>query len=176
MKNTRASLLLACFVASLLAGCGSSTAVTDAAPPATDTSGDPPPIVFPVEDLACTTSADCCVVYGTCNDRLALVTAKNRDATAAAFAALGVQQQAVRDGGSDPDCWPCIPPPVEVSCQAGRCVAERLDRTNYNLPQDLTHPHCGSLGAGDGGTSTLRSPLHLEPQSSSEPPATIGCH
>jgi hypothetical protein len=141
--------------------------------------GGPAPIAFPVEDLACTTSADCCVVYGTCYDRLALVTAKNRDATAAAFAALGEQQQAARNGHQDPDCWGCTPPPIEVSCQAGRCVAQQLTR-DFDTPSDLRDPHCGSLLGPDGGAGTkaavLRSAISLEPKAAAEPPATIGCH
>jgi hypothetical protein len=214
MKTTHASLILVL----LLAGCGSSSQVPDAAAPLLGDGAQPdvaadlaapidaardaavapdeaadvapqvaPPIVFPADDLACTTSADCCTVANACGDGQALVTAKNRDATAAAFAALGAHRRAAHDGGIDPDCWPCVAPAVEVSCQAGRCVAERVPaRSGFDNLSALIAPHCGSILGLDGGTTRtvapIRSALSLDagatppqPPVGGQPPV-IGCH
>jgi hypothetical protein len=126
-------------------------------------------------DLACVTDADCCVVYASCHDTLVLVTAKNRDSAEAAFTAMKTKP--------DPNCWPCVPPAVEVSCRAGRCVAERLGEADpFELRHTLSAPHCGSQLKPDGGApasnglTTHSAALSIDAGDVPPPISRFSCH
>lgn len=132
----------------------------------------PPTAQFPAEDFACTTSDDCCVVYGECADRLALVTAKNQAQTTAAFQAKAAADRR-RDAAPWEACWPCVPPAVEVSCVASRCVAERVERKGLPGDSRLQAPHCGALSRADGGAPATRL---AQTQVAGQTPPTFSCH
>lgn len=141
----------------------------DVAPLPTDVAPPPPP----VEDFACATDSDCCVVYGSCRDTLVLVTAKNRAGAEAAYAAM-------KPATPDPaTCWPCVPPAVEVSCVAGRCRAERTPSASYGDAQALAAPHCGSRRAVDAGAPTTRALVTSDAAAGGDQPAPVAvfrCH
>jgi hypothetical protein len=139
-------------------------------PSAVDVLADLAPPQAPVEDYACATDSDCCVIYASCEDTLVLVTDKNRERARATYAAM---KPAVADPKT---CWPCVPPAVEVSCVAGRCRAEPV--TISGLDQHgLSSPHCGSRLASDAGVTTTRASLAAPAAGDPpEPRTAFSCH
>jgi hypothetical protein len=85
--------------------------------------------------LACTTDADCCLVFDQCYAKLYLVAKADVDAAKACFSTKNTFY-----------CTSCCPPVVETWCQNGQCVAG-------TVPGGCGTPHCGRLSAqGSGGT------------------------
>jgi hypothetical protein len=87
-------------------------------------------------DIACTVDSDCCVVVDNCLDTGYLVAATDRD-----------QVRALLDGASMDRCLACIPPSVQIACEASRCVAKIVSNDDPKTPppDELRQDHCGSL-------------------------------
>ena len=65
-------------------------------------------------------------------------------------------------------CVPCIPPAVQVRCDQGQCVGEKLtDGVDYNSP--LRKAHCGPLELPDAG-AMMYTPAYAGAQ-----PTSWGC-
>jgi hypothetical protein len=79
--------------------------------------------------IACTKNSDCCVVVNGC------ISASQVVGAAAVAAAKDAWPYC------DKDCNDCIPPPLEVACNAGACSARVVDMSDAG--QDLFHDHCG---------------------------------
>ena len=88
-------------------------------------------------DIACAVDSDCCVVVDNCLDTGYLVSRTDRATV-----------RALLDGASMDRCLACIPAPVQVTCEAGKCVANLV--TDDAMPSSevwgqLRSDHCGSL-------------------------------
>ncbi len=89
------------------------------------------------KDIPCSVDSDCCVVVDMCLDTGYLVGQNDRDTV-----------RGLLDGASMDRCLACIPPPVQVTCEAGKCLANLVtdDSTASNeVRGQLRSDHCGSL-------------------------------
>jgi hypothetical protein len=123
--------------------------VKDAAPqpdtPADTGRDGPADTVPPTGSIACTTHADCCVALDSCLATAYLVGKADFEALKASIASR-------YDGGAGM-CVSCTYPAIQVQCQAGFCVGERVPNVNPGNPWESSH--CGTLAStsGTGGTS-----------------------
>ena len=98
------------------------------------------------DDLACTTDADCCVVFDQCRNQGYLVSAADQQKAADLIASA-----------DDSSCTACITPPVDVRCgEAGYCVAERINCVSDPV---ASADHCGAVAASNGDCSVAAQAL-----------------
>jgi hypothetical protein len=119
---------------------------------------------FARDNISCVTPADCCAVVDGCMGDMLLVSAADRAGVETLLA------QAPQDM-----CVACIPPPVQVDCRAGRCVAVTLEPdgsggTDY--PSAFTASHCGTLTIPAGWQE---KPASVDLSSGLHPATVIGC-
>ena len=88
----------------------------------------------PTLPAACTTSADCCVAMDSCTATAYLV-------GKAEYAAMVASIAGQYDAGIGM-CVHCIPPAIQVECQAGFCVGQKV---NMNPSTPYQSSHCGTL-------------------------------
>jgi len=89
------------------------------------------------KDIACSVDNDCCVVVDSCLDTGYLVGQGDRATV-----------RALLDGASMDRCLACIPPPIQVSCEAGKCVAKEVTDDSLatnEVKGQLRSDHCGAL-------------------------------
>jgi hypothetical protein len=116
------------------------------------------------DDIACTTSDDCCAVEDGCMSDMLLVAAADRDHVA----------QLISESPQDM-CTACITPPVQVDCRGGVCVmlllAEADPGADWNLAADFRRDHCGVMTVPDGWEeqTVATASRHLAPAT------VIGC-
>jgi len=102
-------------------------------------------------NLTCRTDGDCCIEVEGCMARAYLYS--------------------IAPGASAPPiiapvppgtmCLPCIPPAVQVRCDNGQCVGEKLS-TMYS--GRLIQSHCGTVDLPDAGTMLYQSSYEGSPQ------------
>jgi len=147
---------------------GSSTCYESMQPPPDGGTGssdarDGGALMTPTLPAACQTSADCCVAVDTCTAKAYLVGKVEYAAMVTSIAGLN----------PDPTtCLRCIPPAIQVQCQAGFCVGETVSSGGGPYQQS----HCGGIYTGtsdDGGSSAL-SPHAISDAGSSQTVWTCG--
>jgi hypothetical protein len=115
-----------------------------------DAADAPPPANY-----TCRNDADCCIVVDTCNEVAHLYSL--------APGATGPPSISNPPGTM---CVPCIPPAVQVRCDAGQCVGEKLSSgIDYNSP--LRKDHCGPLALPDAGAASIYQPAYAGAQATS---------
>ena len=86
------------------------------------------------DDIACTSDADCCVVFDTCMNDGYVVSARD-EVEAASLLASADQSR----------CTACIPPATQVSCgPTGFCMGAKIECSG-TLFQGGMKNHCGAL-------------------------------
>ncbi len=79
--------------------------------------------------FACTKNSDCCVIINSCINAAQIVAAKDVAAAKAAWPTCDV------------GCNDCIPPAVEVGCNAGECAGKVVDLADASA--ETLQDHCG---------------------------------
>lgn len=115
------------------------------------------------DDIACTTDADCCVVFDTCRNEGYVVSAGDRE-KAASF--LGA---AVKD-----TCNRCITPSIQVYCgPQGVCTGAVVECAGIPWDEGAAD-HCGKLAAPAGCAE--KKPAAATPSGPGlQPEMIIGC-
>jgi hypothetical protein len=121
-------------------------ALPDVAP---DVAGEaaPPP------SYACRDDSDCCIVIDNCM-AMAYLYSK----------APGATGQPSFPGSGRDTCAACIPPAVQVRCDSGQCVGEKVSSV-YSGP--LNQNHCGPVALPDGGAALYYQPAYAGAQQTS---------
>jgi hypothetical protein len=122
----------------------------------------PPPIMTPTLPAACKTSADCCVAMDGCMATAYLVGKAEYSAMVGSIDAHNASASA---------CAGCIHPAVQVQCQAGFCVGEKLSFSADATAFDRSH--CGLISISDAGPVSLASEVSVIDAGS--PPTTWSC-
>jgi hypothetical protein len=107
----------------------------------------------------CRDDADCCIVIDTC---LAVAHLYSK-----APGATGKPSLSPPDAGAA--CVNCIPPAVQVRCDQGQCVGEKLS-TGVDFNGPLRQDHCGPITLPDAGAMPTYLPAFL-----GTPPSSWGC-
>jgi hypothetical protein len=102
-------------------------------------------LMSPTLPVACTSNNDCCVALDSCQATSYLVGKAEFEAMKASIASV--------NANSDRPCVSCTYPAVQVQCQAGFCVGERVTGVNPGNPWESSH--CGTLvpSSSDAGSS-----------------------
>ena len=138
---------------------GSATCHESYPPPSNDGSTGTPDlrdggaIMSPTLPAACATASDCCMAMDSCLATAYLVGKSEFEAMKASIAGS-------HDGGAGM-CVSCTLPAIQVQCQAGFCVGERVTNANpaSNQWQDS---HCGTIApVPSSGGSPTGSPAEL---------------
>ena len=111
--------------------------------------GDPyqEALTYSHENIACTSDADCCVVFDDCNDTGMLVGKSDRQTV-----------RGLLDSIHSTQCLACINPAVQASCDQGHCVAQRLDDSAGGaFLSDARTDHCGKVAVP--AARTLEEPI-----------------
>jgi hypothetical protein len=121
--------------------------IPDATPPdaAPDTAGE----TGPAPSYPCRDDSDCCIKIDTCMAKAYLY-------SNAPGASPAPTIPTITDPGQ---CLRCIPPGVQVRCDLGQCVGEKLSGISA-----LTKNHCGTLSLTDGGSSPAYTPAYAGAQ------------
>jgi hypothetical protein len=107
----------------------------------------------PLANYTCRNDSDCCIVVDGCNV-VAYLYSKAPGATGPPSFT------------SSPPCVPCIAPAVQVRCDQGQCVGEKiLTGVDYNTP--LREDHCGPVALPDAGAASMYQPAFLAAQQTS---------
>jgi hypothetical protein len=122
----------------------------------------PPPIMTPTLPAACKTNADCCVAMDGCMAKAYLVGKAEYNAMVGSIDAHNAAASA---------CAGCIHPAVQVQCQAGFCVGEKL--SFYADGTSFDRSHCGLISISDAGPVSLASAASVVDGGS--PPTTWSC-
>jgi hypothetical protein len=145
-------LLIALVSLAALVGCGSS-------------SNDPREMAMSLarDSIACTMPSECCAVIDGCRGKALLVSSTDR---AAVEVLLGEASQ--------DSCVRCIPPPVQVDCREGQCVAVELvsDDTATTAPELASQTHCGPVTLPTGWSE---KPSSAGLRGDRAPATVIGC-
>jgi hypothetical protein len=105
-------------------------------------------LMTPTLPVACTTNGDCCVALDSCAATAYLVGKAEFEAMKASIAYI--------NANSDKPCVSCTYPAIQVQCQAGFCVGERVTDANP-ASNPWAASHCGTLvpSSSDAGSSTV---------------------
>lgn len=126
----------------------------DAATP--DAAPDLVPAEAPMPaNYSCRDDSDCCTVVDTCYVAAYLYSK--------APGATGKPSFPPHDPGM---CLPCISPAVQVRCDQGQCVGEKIETgVDYNSP--LRKDHCGPVALPDAGAALMYQPAYMATQQTS---------
>ena len=99
------------------------------------------------DDLACQSDADCCAVIDACSNEALVVLVSDRPAV-----------EALLEGAKDVGCTNCIPPAVQVTCEANRCVGASVGGSvsDEATLTKLRQSHCGSLPLPESSGAQMR--------------------
>ncbi|MBN2573981.1 MAG: hypothetical protein JXP73_05390 [Deltaproteobacteria bacterium] len=104
----------------------------------------------------CNDDSDCCIVVDTCNGTAHLYSLAPGATGPPSFPSYTM-------------CAPCVPPAVQVRCDQGRCVGERISSgVDYESP--LREDHCGPVALPDAGAASPGQPAQGGAQ-----PTSWGC-
>jgi hypothetical protein len=118
-------------------------------------SGTGPADVAVALNVTCRNDSDCCIVINQCTE-VAYLYSKAPGATGPP------------SFPSNPTmCVPCIPPAIQVRCDVGRCVGQKVSGV-YSGP--LLKDHCGPVASPDAGTLSPYQPAYAGAQ-----PTSLGC-
>jgi hypothetical protein len=108
----------------------------------------------PVANFTCRNDSDCCIVLDSCRDTAYLYSK--------APGATGMPSSLP----SPSPCPPCVPPPVQVRCDLGQCVGEKVSGSvDYSSP--LRSAHCGQIALPDAAAAALYQPAYAGAQQTS---------
>ena len=130
---------------------GSDSAAPDANDPST---GLDQAAAYADGTVACTTAADCCVVFDGCVNRGYVVGVADKDKVASLLADYDQYEMTI---GTASRCTACVPPPVQVSCVQNKCIGTQLPRETSDggdIDQSFWTNHCGTIGAPESSSHT----------------------
>jgi hypothetical protein len=103
------------------------------------------PEAAPSADYTCRDDSDCCIVVDTCMD-VAYLYSKAPGATGSPSIPPSTGL-----------CVPCIPPAIQVRCNLGQCVGEKIS-TGVDYESPMRKDHCGRVALPDAGSSVSGHP------------------
>jgi hypothetical protein len=107
-------------------------------------------------NYSCRNDSDCCIAIDTCNEVAYLYSNAPGATGRPSFS-------------SSTTCVPCISPAVQVRCDQGQCVGEKIP-TGVDYNSSLRKDHCGPVSLPDAGASSMYQPAYAGAQ-----PTSWGC-
>jgi len=104
-------------------------------------------------NYSCRNDSDCCIAIDTCNE-VAYLYSKVPGATG------------LPSFPPTTTCVPCVSPAVQVRCDQGQCVGEKISTgVDYNSP--IRRDHCGPVTLPDAGAASMYQPAYAGAQQTS---------
>jgi hypothetical protein len=104
-------------------------------------------------NYSCRDDSDCCIAVDTCNE-VAHLYSRAPGATGRPSFSPGTM------------CVPCIPPAVQVRCDQGQCLGEKIS-TGVDYNSAIRKDHCGPVALPDAGAASMSQPAYRAAQQTS---------